>query len=385
VLPPQKNQRGSGAEPTIATGEHDLRLCPEMERLFEELEADIDRAEERIWIETYIYRDDKLGRRFASHMARAARRGIDVRLLYDPFGSQQTPRGFFEELARQGIAPRPYRPLEVFALRGRWWPRAHSRIVLIDDAGYTGGAAWGDEWLPRHQGGLGWHELCVRVQGPCIEDLAQIFSRRWEEALGASPVGDYTSGDRYPDLEVISDSPRGERLLSRRFRERIARARERVWLENAYFFPPAGFLRDLYAAAARGVDVRIIVPGETDLPSIKRAARAEHAAWLAGGLQIFEYQPANLHAKFGVIDGDWATVGSLNLNITALRWANEDHLIVYDERFVARVAELFEQDLGACRALRPGELGRRPLHQILYERLTRDVLSLLELGRGAGL
>lgn len=371
-------------EPPIRTSHHALVLFPETGPMLDQLTADVEHARERVWIETYIYRHDRLARSFAEVMIRAARRGVDVRLLYDPLGCNKTDPRFFEWLRQQGVNVRAYRPADVVLRSGNYWPRDHSRIVVVDGSGYTGGAAWGDEWLPRSRGGHGWHDVCSRIEGPCVQDFAHAFQRRWAEAAGEiHPPGAIATGKKYPDVEFVADTPGPQHPVFERHRERIRRARFRVWLENAYFFPPIGLLEDLYAAAARGVDVKLILPCETDLPIMKHAARAEYEDWLEHGLQLFEYCPAVLHAKFGLVDDDWATVGTFNANVASLRYANEANLFVYDRRFVARVAELFENDLSGCTPLTPQSLRARPLIHRVGDLLANNAITLFETGRAA--
>ncbi|WP_438041086.1 phospholipase D-like domain-containing protein [Sorangium sp. So ce128] len=258
-------------------------------------------------------------------------------------------------------------------------PRDHSRVIVIDDHAYTGGAAWGDEWLPERRGGRGWHDVCMRLEGPCVEDFAFLFERRWREADGGSEgVRDYATGRKYPDLELVADTPDDNARVYARYREAIRRSRERIWIENAYFFPPAGMLKDLVDAAARGVDVQIILPGETDLPIIKRAARAEHAAWLDRGFTIFEYQRDVLHSKFALVDGDWCTIGTFNANPSSLSAVNEVNLFVFDPAFVAQVADLFSRDRADSRPVTRGTLAARSLRGKAADWLAHGALSLLD-------
>jgi hypothetical protein len=210
-------------------------------------------------------------------------------------------------------------------------------------------------------------------------DYALAFERRWAEAAGERPPDDLATCGKYPDVEFVTDTPvAGEHVVFRRYRDRIRRARTRIWLENSYFFPPSGLLRDLYDAAARGVDVKLILPCQTDLPIMKRAARAEYVSWIEHGLQLFEFCPAVLHAKFGLIDDDWATVGTFNANIASVRYSNEANLFVYDLAFVARVAALFESDLARCERLTTEGLRARPLFERVADILANNAMAALE-------
>ncbi|WP_437991933.1 phospholipase D-like domain-containing protein [Sorangium sp. So ce145] len=379
--PPAGRSGGGASKPIgpILTAQHALTLLPGMEAVLGSIFRDVERAERRVDIETYIYRDDLLGSAFADVMGRAAARGVRARLLYDPLGSHETDAPFFDALRRRDIEVRAYRPMAPGLGHGGLLPRDHSRVIVIDDQAYTGGAAWGDEWLPERRGGKGWHDVCLRLEGPCVEDFAFLFERRWREADGGSEgVRDYATGRKYPDLELVADTPDDNARVYARYREAIRRARERVWIENAYFFPPAGMLKDLVDAAARGVDVQIILPGETDLPIIKRAARAEHAAWLDRGFTIFEYQRDVLHSKFALVDGDWCTIGTFNANPSSLSAVNEVNLFVFDPAFVAQVADMFSRDRADSRPVTRGALAARSLPGKAADWLAHGALSLLD-------
>jgi cardiolipin synthase len=330
-----------------------------------------------VWIETYIYRDDRFGEEFAARLTRAAERGCDVRLLYDALGSNRSASRFFTRLRARGVRARAYRPLHV-VLRAGMWPRTHARLVILDGRGYVGGAAWGEEWLPEAEGGKGWHEVCARLEGPCVADYARVFERHWREASSTDGGFVYDTGPRHHGVELVVDSPAKRNKVYEIHRERIQRARARVWIENAYFCPPRAFARDLAAAAARGVDVRIVVPGPTDLPSIQSAGRAHYGAWTRANIRIFEYQPHVLHAKFALVDDDWATVGTFNANATSLRWANEANLFVRDRRFVAQLGRVFERDLAQAVEVTLEALGRRPRLQALKDAAWHAVLRWLE-------
>jgi cardiolipin synthase A/B len=364
-------------EEPIHTARHALVLLPGMEPMLRSIMDGTERACRRIFIETYIYADDLLGREFGEALARAAERGVPVRLLYDPLGSQKTDPAFFERLRARGVDVRAYRPFGV--AKGPWsaWPRDHGRVMVVDDHAYTGGAAWADEWLPRHRGGKGWHDVCLRVAGPCVEDFAELFEQRWREADGEiTEPRDLATLDKYPDLELVGDTAEAT-VVHDRYRAAIQRAKTRVWLENSYFFPPPEMLYDLYDAAARGVDVQVIVPRDSDLPIVQRAARSEYKDWIDHGLQILEYERCMLHSKFAVIDDDWSTVGTYNANPT-IYLTNEVNVFVYETAFAARVARLFEADRESCRPVTHESLKGRPILTRVVDQLAADAVSIIE-------
>jgi len=365
-------------EPPIRTRHHELVLLT-MDTMLWSLFADIENAKRRVFIETYICAGDELGCRLGDALAEAAKRGLDVRLLYDPLGSQKTEQRHFDELSERGVGARAYRPKELVAASGAPFPRDHSRIMVVDDHGYTGGAAWADPWLPKEAGGDGWHDVCLRVRGPAVEDFAEFFERRWCE--GAKPEAtpcDLCTGDKYSDLELVADTPKRDSLVYDRHRAAFERARERIWIENAYFFPPPAMLKDLYDAARRGIDVRVIMPAQTDLPIIQRAARSEYTDWLEHGIRIYEYEPCVMHSKYAVIDDDWCTVGTFNANPTSVGLANEVNVFVRDRGFVARVAEQFETDLGKSKEVTRQHARARPILQQAVDQMAADAFNVID-------
>lgn len=378
--PASSASSASPASP-VDVGEYRLTLLPGMPRVIEAIERDVAESTRRVMVETYVYHDRKFGRSFARQLAKAARRGAEVRLLYDALGSHVARAVFFERLTKVGVETRAYRPLDVALRQGAPFPRDHSRVIVTDRAAYTGGAAWADNWLPRRLGGEGWYDVCLRVEGPLVEDFATLFEQRWREANGDALPADFTTGDRHAGLELVGDTPDRVSLVEDRYREAIRGARRRIWIENAYFLPPRAILSELLDAARRGVDVQIIVPGRTDLPIIKRGARFETPAWLDSGLHLFEYQSTYLHSKLALADDDWCTVGSFNMNPSSTVWANEVALFVRDPAFVAHVAAQFEVDRAGSLPVRRGEAdARRPLRERALDYLASRVVRLLDRG-----
>lgn len=338
---------GDGA---VSFDVHELRLLPDMGTFLESVAADFQRASRRAWVETYIVKADRLGHRLAGWLGDAAARGADARLLYDPSGSHEAPSRFFEELRSAGVKVRPYG-------RGAWLGRLrpgvrdHARIVQADDISYTGGHAFAREWLPADEGGGGWHDVACRIRGPVCDDFVSLFEARWREAQDRDAPRDFDTGDRHPDVRLISEGPRGSTRVMDSLCRAFDEARRRIWVENAYCYPPMPILRSLARAAGRGVDVRLLVPGVTDLPIVTRAARAEYGTWRRAGIAIHEYEPTVLHSKYAVVDGDWCAIGSYNVIATAGRAALETVVVSRQERFVTALAQQFEADLTRCRRI----------------------------------
>lgn len=333
---------------THRTAQHELWLFAESASFWEHLETVIEQAREVVWLSTYIYRAaDRLGKAFGELLARAAERGADVRLLYDPQGSRGVVDDDFAAIRARGVQVRSYRRYSFRKYRFRYFPRDHGRLLIVDEAAFTGGVNWGDEWLPAAAGGGDWHDAAIGVVGPCVADFRHAFRLRWAEALSARRVSDHHSPED-ADVQLIADSPSSYMLIFDQLCKHVNRARRRVWFENAYCIPPRPLLRALKAASARGVDVRLMLPGVTDLPIVRTITRGEYRDWLAGGIQVFEYGPRVLHSKFVVIDDDWCTIGSFNATTPGLWWANETNVVVLDRPFTQALATVFLNDLEHC-------------------------------------
>lgn len=362
----------------LVSSHHELTLYPAAGPLFDALCSSIARAERRVWIETYICRDDAVGARLGEVLARAARRGLDVRLLYDPQGSWHSSRSFFSALARRGVAVRAYRPLFRSCLGGSYWPRDHGKLVIIDEDAYTGGPNVGCEWLPARHGGQGWHDVAVGLRGPVVDDFCALFARRWFEANSRVRASDFVGGSSESDVRLIGDCPATPDRIQERLAAAIDGAQHRVWIENAYCVPPAPITSALEAAAGRGIDVRLIVPGCSDLWLVHTAARGHYSGWLRAGLALFEYQPSVLHSKFAVIDGNWATVGSFNLMSVGACCANETNVVVRDTAFVAALGRVFEADLGKSAPMTLETIAQLPTSRRLLRRLVARSYRWLE-------
>jgi cardiolipin synthase len=355
-------------------GLHRTRLLGNTAELLDAFFGDAAKAARRIWVECFIVRADRLGYLLADALGEAVGRGLDVRLLYDPMGCRATNPAFFRDLRARGVQVVSYgRNLQIARLLPR--ARNHSRLYLVDDAGYTGGHAWGDEWLPADRGGIGWQDVCCRVEGPVVEDMAQLFERRCLEAQGTPTMIDYDTEGRYPDVRLISDAPAMTSVLYNAYLEAFARARKRIWLANAYCFPPRDLISTLAAAARRGIDVRLILPGQSDIPLIRRAARAEYRDWLDAGIGVWEYQNTVMHAKYALVDHLWSSVGTFNANAASLSVAIETALVCYEPDFGAAVERQFEIDLRSCLRITEADLARLGWRDRAIDALAHGVMT----------
>jgi cardiolipin synthase len=201
--------------------------------------------------------------------------------------------------------------------------------------------------------------VSCRVEGPIAADFAALFELRWAEAGGEREgVSDFDTDGRHHGLRLIGDTASREGLVFAEHVDAVERARTRVWMANAYFYPSPPLIDALAGAAARGVDVRIILPETSDLPTIERASRSALAAWRRRGLQVHAYGPRMMHGKYALVDDRWCTLGSFNAIPTSVGLANEINVVVCDPGFVELVAAQFEHDLRSTHAVTGRPPGR---------------------------
>jgi len=384
-------------DPRSLHGDNRVQLLRRGAEAYPAMLAAIANARRSVHLETYILRSDATGRRFQAALIDGARRGITVRLMYDSVGSYQlVDDEFLAELAGAGVEIVEYRPLTPWrralverlqALRtaalvrigraprarrvlyepGHWGfnRRNHHKILVVDDeVAFTGGINIGDEYAPPPEGG-DWHDLHVRVEGPVARGLARIFHRSWIEAGGElfpQPTPALHDDAFRPMLAHTCDNM-GLVQRSRMhaaYRHAIRRAQQRVSIMNAYFIPDHLLRWALGSAAKKGVSVRVVVPARSDVKFAWLAGRHLYGGLLRAGVRIFEYQGEMLHAKAGVVDGAWTTIGSFNLDRRSMFHNLEAGVVVLDPEFAGSLEREFEETLAQCSELRLEDWSRRP-------------------------
>jgi cardiolipin synthase len=331
--------------------------------------AAIAAARTEVLLEFYILRDDWTGHAFLEALGAAVARGVRVRVLADAIGSSETRAAFWGELGRRGIEVRLFHRLLPYL-----WARAfrdHRKILVVDRrVAFTGGMNIGDDYgSTRHARAGVWRDTHARIEGPTAWELVVVFSEGWDWA-GGEPLS-------LPPLEVqpapgprtlVLDSRpwRGHAESASVFAALLGAARGRLFVTNSYFAPLAGTLEALSRAAERGVDVRLLLPGPSDVPIVRHAGHALFAGLLARGVRIWEYQTAVLHAKTVVVDGYASVVGSSNLDVRSFRFNAECNVVVLDEGTGATLEQAFLKDLEASEPVDAGGWRRRGLgHRVL--------------------
>jgi cardiolipin synthase len=307
-------------------------------------------AKRWIHLDNYIIRGDATGRRFAAALAERARAGVPVRVLTDWLGSFSTRRRFWNELRAAGVEIRFFGPLDLWNLTGNL-TRDHRKILVVDgDRAVTGGLCLGDEWSgDEERGRHPWRDTGVAIDGPAAAMMDHAFAAVWN-LLGTTLPADELASDVAPRgtaaVRVLAGEPGGVRV-SRTIELLLAGASERVWITDAYLVAPRGIYRGLLDAAQQGVDVRLLVPGTSDLPHVRNLTRAGYRDLLAAGVRIYEWRGPMLHAKTAVVDGRWVRIGSTNLNLSSLIANYEMDVLIDDVSFAQDLEARFRRDLDA--------------------------------------
>lgn len=350
-------------------GAHRVALLKDGGQAFPAMLAAIAAARSTICLETYILRADLIGELFAAALAERARAGVEVSVLYDAWGSSP-PASFLAGLHAAGVRTLAYHPIRFSsgdrrAILGRAVRRDHRKSLIIDgQVGFTGGLNISSDYAAIEDGGAGWRDTHLRLEGPAARELLYFFRRTWRRAGGMDfDERRYEADGRRPDplVYIVSSQIRRRRTGIRdAYRKAIREARERVWIANAYFLPQIRLLRALTGAARRGVDVRVMIAASTDVPAVLFASREIYDILLDAGVRLFEWRGRVMHAKTAVIDGRWSTVGSSNLDPQSLRQNLEANAVVRDAAFGAAMERMFEIDLEDCVEISRERWRRRP-------------------------
>lgn len=348
------------ADPLALQAGHRIRVLIDGVETFPAMLQAIAHARQYVHLETYILRADRTGRTFAAALSERAKAGVQVRLLYDGFGAFPLSSAYLADLRRAGVQTLEYRPLR----RRRWtWTkwlrRDHRKILVVDgEYGFVGGINIADDYSPRGFGGKGWRDTHAVIQGPVVTDLEEMFRTTWHEAGGeAYPAFPREASESVAvagselAMAVGTDLVGRRGIIRRHLVHAIRRARHYIYIANAYFVPDRGLRRALRRAARRGVDVKLILPAESDVRSVQWAGERTYAGLLRDGVRVNLWLGSHMHAKTVAIDDVWATIGSYNLDYMSLFWNMEVVVEIVGENTPVRLREQFAIDLENCEAL----------------------------------
>ena len=365
----------------VFTGGNEVRLLRGGDELFPAMRRAIAAARHEIWLATYIFHTDPAALGMAEALCEAARRGVQVRVVIDGFGSRSTLPVLQPLLCEAGVGVAVFRPIH------RWWNwlqpgqlrRLHQKLCVVDgEVAYVGGVNLIDDRLDITHGWTDEPRLdfAVELRGPVVEPVEQAGRAVWSRAHlgqglreelsalahGARPMAQakqLLQRLRLPAIKaprgrlaelppvraalVLRDNLRRRRTIERSYIAAMRRARTRIDLASPYFYPGGAFRAALRQAARRGVQVRLLLQGKLDYRIAGLAARSLYDELLGAGVRIFEYMPAYLHAKVALVDDEWATVGSSNIDPLSLLLNLEANVVVRDDAFSRELAAEFDR------------------------------------------
>ncbi|WP_285373230.1 phosphatidylserine/phosphatidylglycerophosphate/cardiolipin synthase family protein [Pseudomonas sp. lyk4-TYG-107] len=361
-------------------------------QFFPRMLVEIARAEEQVELELYLVEAGACAEAVVQALVQAAERGVRVRCLFDDYGSLAFTLHLRQRLTKAGVELRFYNRLNWRRWVGNFY-RDHRKLLLVDQRlAVVGGTGVTDEFWTPGQGSSEWHEVMVEINGPLVLDWQVLFDRQWianrhRRAWKPSAHVGLPRLPKVPDMGegmgrvAYADARQHRDILQSLFRA-LNSGQKRIWMATPYFLPTWKIRRSLRKAAARGVDVRLLLTGpRTDHPSVRYAGHRYYPRLLKAGVQIFEYQPCFLHLKMVLVD-EWVSIGSCNFDHWNLRFNLEANLEALDPSLTAAVVQSFEKDFGLSQQVSLEEWQRRPLWRRVKQRVwgwvDRLVVNILD-------
>jgi cardiolipin synthase len=362
-LAEQALSRAAGA-PLVAGNR--VRLLRDATENYPAWLAAIAGASRSITVDSYILADDPVGNRFADALGAAVARGVRVRLLQDWLGARgEASHAFWTRLQSMGVEVRWFNPFR-FDAPLAWLRRNHRKSVVVDGrVAFVTGLCIAQRWQGDPDRGIpAWRDTGVEIEGPAVADVANAFHATWIESAPVTAPEALPSREQIPpagdvSLRVIATEPATTGTF--RLDTLVAGlSRRTLWLTDAYFVGLPSYVQALRAAAMDGVDVRLLVPGSSDLGIVKKLGTAGFRPLLTAGIRVFEWNGPMLHAKTAVADGRWARVGSTNLNVASWMGNWELDVAIEDEGFAREMERAYEADLANATELVLGVPRPRP-------------------------
>lgn len=352
-----------------------MRLLHDGEACHSAMLAAIGQARREILLEMYWFGSDETGQAFARALEAKSRDGVRVCVTYDAFGSLEADRGMFERMRQAGCGVYEYNPPRLWRWRlnlARWNRRNHRKLLVIDGrVGFTGGVNLGHPWAAEARGGHGFRDDMAEVEGPAVMAMRAIMLRAYRGPHRAEAQAETLGSAAHVGTSVVqvlaNDLGARRRVIERAYLDRIRDARTRIVIANSYFLPGLLMRRALGAAVMRGVRVQVLLPGESDVPMVQHAMRRLYGTLMRRGIEIHEWGHGILHSKVAVIDGQWCTVGTHNLDRRSWAYNLEVNVMVDDPEVARALLSRLDQDLERAVRVDPRVFWFRPLGMRLLE------------------
>lgn len=367
---------------------NDVMLLRDGPATYAAMTAAINGAKQRIDMESYQF-DTAGATKFAPLLIAKRAQGVEVHLIYDAWGSMSQDTALFDQLRKQGVQVVPYNPLgDDGKLDLDINHRDHRKLLVVDGAvAITGGVNVTSAYLnPKGSASsdpekMQWRDTDVRIEGPVVAQFETLWARTWHDQHGPAlpPPPPTPATVRGPSIvQAIDGAPTdGHPVIYETLLSAFALAKSSIWLTTGFFVPTPQMDEALQDAARRGVDVRIIVPANSDSNAAREAGRAHYTDLLRAGVKIYERQGVVLHAKTAVVDGLWSTVGSSNLDWRSTTLNNEIDAVILGHDFGAKMQAMFNDDLAASREITPQAWAHRGIGERARETWAQMLDGLL--------
>lgn len=386
-LIPDKNKtltefiRRAGSSPLTANNK--VKLLLNGEEKFPELIKALENAKSHIHLEYYIYENDVTGNQIAEMLIKKAKEGLEVRFLYDDFGSHGLTKPFIQKLKEAGVQTAPFYKIKWYALANRINYRNHRKIVIIDGyVGFVGGINMSDKYrndlIPKNK--LFWRDTHLMVMGQATSYLQYLFMCDWNFCSPNKLVYNELYFPEIPLNNTIEDDvvqiaasgpDSSQPVIFYSLLESISAAKKSIYITSPYFIPGESLMDALIIAIQSGLDVKVLVPGISDSKMVNAAASAYYTELLQYGAKIYKYNKGFVHAKTMVIDDDLAIIGSANMDYRSFDLNFEVNAMVYSKNIAKELKEAFENDLKESVQIDAIEWLNRPKHIHLWEKIVR--------------
>ncbi|MCF7865453.1 MAG: hypothetical protein K9M11_03035 [Candidatus Pacebacteria bacterium] len=377
VINVKNNIKGKFFNQEYTTDEHTLwSFTTSTQEAWHVILKTCEQATESLYVEQFLFTPDQIGQQFIELFIKKAKEGVHVKLIVDSAGSFALGRSLYlDAMEEAGVKVKFFNWMLPFSKNSKtlWYFRNHRRLIIADRTTMiTGGTCIGKRMED-------WRDTQIKIEGPVVQQAVKVFDQTWKkvykkhtQSLGTQ----YKSG--IDGFSYITHAPLlGERHVYHRLIDAIRQAKKCVYLTTPYFAPDHRLQRVLVLATRRGVDVKIIIPAVGDHKIVELASNTYFEFLLSKGIQIFRYKPSMIHAKTAVIDDDWATVGTMNLDSVSLRYNFESAVVITNPLCVDELKDHFVQDLKVSEEIDLQEWKARPQFQKFKEMLVWPIRKFL--------
>ncbi|HOV71424.1 MAG TPA: cardiolipin synthase [Dysgonamonadaceae bacterium] len=367
---------------TPLLGGNEVKLFTDGQDKFDSLFADIANAKNHIHVEYYALMDDEIGKKFQEALIKKAREGLEIRIIYDSFGSRKAKKEYYEEYRKAGIETEPFLKLAFPVLTSRINYRNHRKIVVIDGRiGYVGGMNVADRYIHGFEWGC-WRDTHARIEGKGVQGLQSAFLLDWYFVSQTL----ITSRKYFPPLktygtipmQIVNSGPlKDESGIPFGILQAIYNAKKSIFIQTPYFLPPDVMIKALHSAAIRGVDVRIMLSKRSDMPLVQLASRSYVKDMLEIGVKMYFYKKGFLHSKLMAFDDSLTLVGSANFDTRSLEQNFEIDAFIYDKNIGKEARSIFIADQHDCEQIFLKRWMKRPRRERFMESVVRLFVPLL--------